>query len=70
MTAQSNEALLLIGEAIRKGFSVTPNDDDTGWLVACPAKPRLPAHTQGDFKTADRAWMAAASLASEWPDPK
>jgi hypothetical protein len=60
----------LILAAQRKGFRVIPNEDETGWLVACPRKPRLPAHTQGEFKTSDRAWSIAASLALEWPEPK
>jgi hypothetical protein len=56
----------MILAAQRAGFSVTPNEDGTGWLMHVPARPRYPANTQGDFKTSDRAWMAAASLAQEW----
>lgn len=62
-----DRAELILG-AQRKGFHVVPNDDGTGWLVSCPAKPRMPGHTQGDFKTSDRAWAAACLLALEWPD--
>jgi hypothetical protein len=57
----------LILDAQRKGFGVVENDDNTGWLVNVPAKPRLPAHTQGDFKTPDRAWSVACLLSAEWP---
>jgi hypothetical protein len=56
----------MILAAQRVGFSVTPNEDGTGWLMHVPARPRYPANTQGDFKTSDRAWMAAASLVMEW----
>jgi hypothetical protein len=59
----------LILDAQRKGFGVVENEDATGWLVTCPAKLRMPAHTQGEFKSSDRAWMAAAGLAREWPEP-
>ena len=59
----TDKRMLLIGHAQRMGFSVTPNEDETGWLVHVPARPRHPANTQGDFKTSDRAWMAAAALA-------
>ena len=55
------DRMQLIIDAQRKGFGVVENEDNTGWLVKLPAKPRSPAHTQGDFKTSDRAWMAAAS---------
>lgn len=55
----------VILEAQRKGFTVS--EGDTGWLIHCPARPRYPANTQGDFKTAERAWMAAASLAMQHP---
>lgn len=57
----------LIAEAQRKGFSVIPNEDDTGWLVSLPARPRLPAHTQGEFKTPERAWAVACLIAREYP---
>ena len=60
----------LILDAQRKGFGVIQNDDNTGWLVSLPARPRLPAHTQGEFKTSDRAWMVAAAIALEYPEPK
>lgn len=56
----------LILTAQRKGFGVVDSED--GWVVHCPAKPRLPAHVQGSFKSSDRAWMVAASLAEEWPE--
>jgi hypothetical protein len=55
----------LILDAQRKGFHVS--DDSDGWWVHVPARPRYPANVQGTFKTSDRAWMAAASLAAEWP---
>jgi hypothetical protein len=63
------ERLGLIQTAARKGFAVIPNDDATGWLVAVPARPRLPAHTQGAFNHPDRAWSVACLLAVEYPDP-
>jgi hypothetical protein len=56
----------LILAAQRKGFQVSEGTE--GWLVHVPAKRRHPANTQGTFKTSDRAWMAAASLALDWPD--
>ena len=56
----------LILSAQRKGFGVA--EGEGGWVVHCPAKPRLPAHVQHSFKSSDRAWMAAASLAEEWPE--
>lgn len=59
------ERTQLILDAQRKGFRV--EQGGTGWLVHVPAKPRCPANTQGDFKTSDRAWMAAAALALEFP---
>lgn len=61
--------LELIAQAQRKGFQVIPDPDEAGWfLVSCPAKPRLPAHTQGSCATRERAWMLACCLALEWPD--
>lgn len=54
----------LISEAVFKGFKVT--EGKTGWLVHVPARKRHPANVQGDFKTQERAWMAAASLAQEF----
>jgi hypothetical protein len=56
----------LILRAQRSGFQVS--EGETGWLVHVPARPRHPANTQGDFKSSDRAWMAAASLALEFDD--
>jgi hypothetical protein len=56
----------LILKAQRAGFSVSENEEGTGWLMHVPARPRHPANTQGDFKTSERAWMAAASLALEF----
>lgn len=53
----------LILDAQHKGFRVLPNDDDTGWLVAVPARPRHPANTQGEFTSPERAWMIACSIA-------
>lgn len=58
----------LILEAQRKGFQVS--EGEGGWLVHVPARKRHPANVQGTFKTSDRAWMAAASLASDFPDVK
>lgn len=60
------DRMALIQEAQRKGFTVT--EGDTGWLVHVPARPRHPANAQGDFKTSDRAWMAAALLALQRPE--
>lgn len=62
---QSSSYTDLLSAAKQKGFTVIPNEDDTGWLVVVPQRPRVPQHTQGDFKTPERAWMAAASLAME-----
>jgi hypothetical protein len=55
------------GAALDKGFRVEHSDEYDGWVILVPRKPRLPAHVQGSFKTADRAWVAAASLAKDWP---
>lgn len=50
--------------AMRAGFGVS--EDFAGWwYVHIPARPRRPKEIQGAFKSADRAWMAAASLAME-----
>lgn len=54
--------MALIAGAQRAGFAVIPNDEDTGWLVSVPARPRNPAHTQGEFKTPERAWSVACLL--------
>lgn len=59
--------LLLIAEAQRKGFSILQTDDGNGWLVSVPAKPRVPANIQGEFKTHERAWAAACLIAREYP---
>jgi hypothetical protein len=56
----------LIIEAQGKGFGVVENEDGNGWLVTVPSRPRLPAHTQGDFKTSDRAWSAACLIALDY----
>jgi hypothetical protein len=66
MSVPNKERLLLIGEAIAKGFSVIPTEDNTAWLVAVPAKPRMPAHEQGEFKTPDRAWSVACLIARDY----
>jgi hypothetical protein len=64
MALDKMELILL---AQRAGFQVSESDDG-GWLVHVPARPRRPANTQGDFKSCDRAWMAAAALALETED--
>jgi hypothetical protein len=54
----------LILAAQRDGFHVVEAPENPGWWqIHVPARPRHPANVQGDFKTSDRAWMAAASLA-------
>jgi len=68
MTQQNEKRVALILAAQRKGFGVVENEEGTGWLVSLPARPRLPAHTQGEFKTSDRAWSVACSLALEYPE--
>lgn len=65
----NSERTALILEAQRKGFGVLQNDDNSGWLVSVPSRPRLPAHTQGEFKSSDRAWSAACLIATEYPLP-
>jgi hypothetical protein len=55
------------GQAIDKGFRVEESEELGGWVIRLPRKPRVPAHTQGSFKSSDRAWMAAASLAKDYP---
>jgi hypothetical protein len=58
----------LVNEAIRKGFKVT--HDDGLWWVDQPARPRRPAVRLGSYPNDDRAWMAAAFLASRFPEAK
>lgn len=58
----------MVLDAQRKGFSVAPNDDETGWLVLVPARPRRPAQELGDYKTHERAWSAACLIARDLPD--
>jgi hypothetical protein len=55
------------GQALDKGFRVDHDEELGGWVIRLPRKPRVPAHTQGSFKTSERAWMAAASLAKDYP---
>lgn len=57
----------LILEAQRKGFGVIEDPETGGWLVSLPARPRLPAHTQGTFNTAERAWSSACLLSAKYP---
>lgn len=52
----------LILNAQRMGYGVSQSEEG-GWLVHVPPRPRLPAHTLGDYTTSDRAWSAAAVLA-------
>jgi hypothetical protein len=49
--------------AMRAGFKVSERNG--AWVIHVPARKRHPANVQGDFKSADRAWLAAASLAME-----
>jgi hypothetical protein len=55
----------LILDAQRKGFSVF--EGEGRWWLAVPARPRLPAHTQGSWAASDRAWSVACLLAAEYP---
>lgn len=67
--AADRSALIL--DAQRKGFGVVEADDNPGWWqVTVPSRPRLPAHTQGDFASSDRAWSVAALLATEYDERK
>ena len=52
-------------EAQRAGFKVEPNERDA-WSIITPARPRRPSETLGDYKSAERAWMAAALTAREY----
>jgi hypothetical protein len=61
------DKVLLIADAQRKGFAVVPNEDETGWLIVVPARPRNPLHMQGEFRTPERAWMTACLIARDWP---
>lgn len=61
------DRMLLIAEAQRKGFSVVPDEENGGWLIEVPAKPRTPANLQGTFKTHERAWSAACLISQEYP---
>lgn len=49
--------------AMRAGFKVSERDG--AWFIHVPKRKRQPANVQGEFKSADRAWLAAASLAME-----
>jgi hypothetical protein len=63
------ERATLILEAQAKGFRVFESDEaGLGWLIAVPAKPRVPAHEQGSFKNSDRAWSAACLIARDYPE--
>lgn len=67
--AQRRERHLhLVNEAIRKGFKVV--HDGGEWWVDQPARPRRPAVRLGSYPNDDRAWMAAAFLASRFPEAK
>jgi len=55
----------LILNAQRAGFQVTPNEEGDAWLVITPRASRKPSQTLGDYKTAERAWMAAALLSQQ-----
>lgn len=46
--------------AQRAGFHVF--EEDGLWWLTVPARPRHPENVQGSWKTADRAWCAAASI--------
>lgn len=59
----SREAL--IADAMAKGFKVSERKEG-GWIVHVPNRKGHPANVQGDFKSKDRAWMIAASLAQEF----
>jgi hypothetical protein len=70
MLTKIDQRSQLILDAQRKGFQVYEDDGTPSWwLVSVPARPRLPAHTQGAFKTSDRAWSVACLLAVEYPEP-
>jgi hypothetical protein len=69
MQMPSAERATLVIEAQRKGFGVVAAEGNEGWWqVTVPARPRLPAHVQGDFKSSERAWSVAALLAVEYPE--
>lgn len=59
--------LLLIGEAVRKGFQVVSNEENTGYLVSVPSRLRHPANLQGEFSNTDRAWSAACLISRDYP---
>jgi hypothetical protein len=63
-----SDRVRLIADAQRKGFAVVPNEAETGWLIVVPARPRNPMHTQGEFRTPERAWMTACLIAADYPD--
>lgn len=60
-----------LGEAInaatREGFKVwhSTEEETRGWWVTSPKRPRRPSEDHGTFKTEERAWFAAASMAGE-----
>jgi hypothetical protein len=66
MAISDKARLLLIGDAMRKGFQVISNEDNTGWLVVLPARPRRPSETRGEYASSDRAWMGACLIARDW----
>lgn len=51
-------------DAQRKGFTVF--EEEGLWWVGVPARPRQPSNTQGSYVSAERAWMGAALLSSQW----
>jgi hypothetical protein len=52
-------------EAQQAGFHVELNERKA-WSIITPARPRRPSETLGDYKTSERAWMAAALTAKEF----
>jgi hypothetical protein len=56
----------MILRAQQAGYRVEESKEDYGgWLVITPSAPRRPSQTLGAYKTAERAWMGAALLASQ-----
>lgn len=53
-------------EAQRKGFEVV--EDRDGWWILTPLLWHRPQQRLGAYKSADRAWMAAALTSRDYPD--
>jgi hypothetical protein len=50
--------------ATRHGLKVWQDED--GWWISVPKRPRRPAETLGTYRSEDRAWVGAALVCKDW----